>query len=195
MKPFCSKMILLKVPLSSSLRRFLRVRKHTKRRSQNGCRSKLSKRANVRSRPWCPRSGLLVSIPAGYADRTRLRPPIVLNAPDVWWIQGDGGLGATRAGRWIRVFGKCLNLSGASRVCLASSLGKEIVLELTASSYAMVSVTIGSSTNEQARERCSKPQQRLANVSFCDEVASSPVCEYQPSQGRNAPNLNRSRCD
>lgn len=33
--------------------------------------------------------------------------PVLLNRPDVWWMQGDAGLGATPGG-WLRLFGKCL---------------------------------------------------------------------------------------
>ena len=35
---------------------------------------------------------------------------ISVNAPDVWWKQGDGGVDAAFPGSWLRLFGKCLNL-------------------------------------------------------------------------------------
>ncbi len=36
---------------------------------------------------------------------------VVLNAPDPWWMQGDGGESASPGG-WLRVFGKCLSFRG-----------------------------------------------------------------------------------
>jgi len=41
----------------------------------------------------------------------------VLNAPDVWWLQGDLGANASPGG-WVRLFGKCLNAGGAVQVAL-----------------------------------------------------------------------------
>ena len=32
-----------------------------------------------------------------------------VNAPDIWWFQGDSGLNATTGGSWLRVLGKSLN--------------------------------------------------------------------------------------
>lgn len=44
--------------------------------------------------------------------------PILINRPDPWWAQGDGGQGASPGG-WVRIFGNCLSLSGgAPRVLL-----------------------------------------------------------------------------
>lgn len=40
----------------------------------------------------------------------------VVNAPDVWWKQGEGGLDACLAGGWLRLFGKCLNLRDQSKL-------------------------------------------------------------------------------
>ncbi len=34
---------------------------------------------------------------------------VFLNAPDPWWVQGDEGLAAARAGGWLRLLGKCLS--------------------------------------------------------------------------------------
>lgn len=52
----------------------------------------------------------------------------LLNAPDVWWTQGDEGRQATPGG-WVRVFGKSLRL-GAIHPCLrlTSATGEDIVL-------------------------------------------------------------------
>ena len=41
----------------------------------------------------------------------------LINAPDVWWVQGDSGETA-RPGGWLRMFGKCLNFGGKSSVWL-----------------------------------------------------------------------------
>ena len=41
---------------------------------------------------------------------------ISVNAPDVWWKQGDGGVDAAFPGSWLRLFGKCLNLTGNSKL-------------------------------------------------------------------------------
>ncbi|HPC49748.1 MAG TPA: hypothetical protein PL016_06425, partial [Kiritimatiellia bacterium] len=34
-----------------------------------------------------------------------------VNAPDVWWVQGDAGKNVT-AGGWLRVFGRCIGYDG-----------------------------------------------------------------------------------
>ena len=51
----------------------------------------------------------------------------LVNAPDPWWLQGDGGEGATPGG-WLRVFGKSLGFGGVSRALLRDERGKVIVL-------------------------------------------------------------------
>lgn len=43
---------------------------------------------------------------------------VLLNAPDVWWIQGDEGLSSARQGGWMRLIGKCLNFNGRTKVRL-----------------------------------------------------------------------------
>jgi len=53
--------------------------------------------------------------------------PVILNAPDAWWWNGDEGETATPGG-WLRVFGKSLNFGGASRVTLRAVDGKIITL-------------------------------------------------------------------
>ncbi|MEI6070465.1 MAG: glycosyl hydrolase family 28-related protein [Verrucomicrobiae bacterium] len=59
---------------------------------------------------------------------------VILNAPDLWWIQGDAGQASARPGGWLRVFGKCLNLGVASQVALVSSKFEKVVLTLVESS-------------------------------------------------------------
>ncbi len=57
---------------------------------------------------------------------------VLLNRPDVWWLQGDAGPGATPGG-WLRLFGKCLGNDKASvRVRLSSASGKNFVLKAEA---------------------------------------------------------------
>ena len=51
----------------------------------------------------------------------------LVNAPDPWWLQGDGGEGATPGG-WLRVFGKSLGFGGVSWALLRDERGKVIVL-------------------------------------------------------------------
>ncbi len=52
--------------------------------------------------------------------------PVVLNAPTVWWWNGDGGELASPGG-WLRVFGKCLSFGG-SRAQLRQGDGKVIIV-------------------------------------------------------------------
>ena len=82
-------------------------------------------------------------IPAGDAPglyRCRVRQKqavsneVILNAPDLWWIQGDEGQASARSGGWLRVFGKCLNLGGNSQVTLVSPKNEKVVLSLSESS-------------------------------------------------------------
>ncbi len=46
----------------------------------------------------------------------------VLNAPHVWWMQGDAGRSAT-AGGWLRVLGKCLEVDNCCRIALRDEAG------------------------------------------------------------------------
>lgn len=52
---------------------------------------------------------------------------VYVNAPDVWWKQGEGGVDAAVAGSWLRLFGKCLDIEGGARVRLAG--GPELELQ------------------------------------------------------------------
>ena len=66
-----------------------------------------------------------------YACRVRngehVSTPVFLNAPDVWWKQGEGGVDVTFSGSWLRLFGKCLDLEGGARLRLSN--GCELKLE------------------------------------------------------------------
>jgi len=53
-------------------------------------------------------------IPAGYApglfrcrvsQKQAVSNEVTLNAPDIWWIQGDEGQATARSGGWLRVLG------------------------------------------------------------------------------------------
>jgi hypothetical protein len=52
--------------------------------------------------------------------------PVTINAPDVWWQQGDQGDKASPGG-WVRIFGKCLSLGG-TQVALEAG-GKWLTLK------------------------------------------------------------------
>lgn len=76
-------------------------------------------------------------IPAGlkaglFAFRVRngaqVSPTCVVNAPDVWWLQGDLGETASPGG-CVRLFGKCLNFGGTSQVSLENSAGAALHLK------------------------------------------------------------------
>jgi hypothetical protein len=52
---------------------------------------------------------------------------VLLNAPDPWWLQGDGGASNASPGGWLRIFGKSLNFEQSSQVNLECK-GKKIIL-------------------------------------------------------------------
>ncbi|MCU0982999.1 MAG: hypothetical protein MUF25_27880 [Pirellulaceae bacterium] len=52
-----------------------------------------------------------------------LSEPVILNAPEPWWWNGDGGETASPGG-WLRVFGKSLNFGGASQAVLRAGDGR-----------------------------------------------------------------------
>ncbi len=54
--------------------------------------------------------------------------PVLLNAPDPWWVQGDEGEAASPGG-WLRVLGKCLNVGGHACVRLDSGQGMPTLLQ------------------------------------------------------------------
>ncbi|NLO74288.1 MAG: hypothetical protein GX100_09315 [candidate division WS1 bacterium] len=55
--------------------------------------------------------------------------PVLLNAPDIWWPQGDWGAEASPGG-WLRIFGKSLSFSGKAQVLLRGA-GKDLTLTPT----------------------------------------------------------------
>ncbi len=58
--------------------------------------------------------------------------PVLLNRPEVWWLQGDQGPAATSGG-WLRIFGKCLGVEAASvRVRLVTAGGTTVALRAEA---------------------------------------------------------------
>ncbi len=82
-------------------------------------------------------SSLKFILPAGekqgiFACRVKagdaVSPPVLLNAPDPWWVQGDEGRAATPGG-WLRIFGKSLHFDKPSRVQLQSESGGTVTLE------------------------------------------------------------------
>ena len=54
--------------------------------------------------------------------------PVLVNAPDPWWMQGDGGESASPGG-WLRLFGKCLSFGGAVQVALKGADGEVRLLK------------------------------------------------------------------
>jgi hypothetical protein len=84
--------------------------------------------------PACAKPGIFACrVKAGGAAS----PPVLLNAPDPWWVQGDEGLAATPGG-WLRIFGKSLHFGRPSRVQVQSESGEPITLEpAAADNYAL----------------------------------------------------------
>ncbi|WP_165225705.1 right-handed parallel beta-helix repeat-containing protein [Affinirhizobium pseudoryzae] len=56
---------------------------------------------------------------------------ITVNAPDVYWIQGDRGPAASPGG-WLRLSGRNMAITGKARLKLVSESGKEMQLEVQA---------------------------------------------------------------
>ena len=56
-----------------------------------------------------------------------LSEPVILNVPEPWWWNGDGGETASPGG-WLRVFGKSLNFGGASQAVLRAGDGRALAL-------------------------------------------------------------------
>ena len=78
----------------------------------------------------------LYTVRVGAGERWSL--PVTLNAPDVWWLQGDRGAAAATAGGWLRLFGKCLSSDSGSQVRLVPADGPPILLQPTSEScYAL----------------------------------------------------------
>lgn len=56
--------------------------------------------------------------------------PLVVNAPDLWWIQGDAGNVSTSGG-WLRVFGRNIDLAPTNDTA-ARSLAQDVASEIAA---------------------------------------------------------------
>lgn len=56
---------------------------------------------------------------------------VLINAPDPWWLQGDGGNFAAPGG-WVRIFGKSLNFGGRSTVMLIAASGRKVLFPIAA---------------------------------------------------------------
>ncbi len=65
----------------------------------------------------------------------------VLNEPEVWWWNGDGGEFATPGG-WLRVFGKSLNFGGKSAMRLRTADGRSVELVPHENSCYALAVTL-----------------------------------------------------
>ncbi len=59
--------------------------------------------------------------------------PVVLNAPSVWWWNGDSGETVSPGG-WLRVFGKAVALNAQSHGRLTSASGESVALQTEESS-------------------------------------------------------------
>ncbi|MEI6070592.1 MAG: glycosyl hydrolase family 28-related protein [Verrucomicrobiae bacterium] len=74
--------------------------------------------------------------PGIYACRIRqgegVSKTVYVNAPDVWWKQGDEGVDRARQGGWLRVLGKCLDFESQAGVSLQAEGGpaKPLALEM-----------------------------------------------------------------
>lgn len=70
--------------------------------------------------------------PGVWACRVRcgdqVSDPVVLNAPEPWWFNGDGGEVASPGG-WLRVFGKSLKLGGDGQAVLRADDGRTLTLK------------------------------------------------------------------
>jgi len=84
-------------------------------------------------------SSMKAVIPAGwplgiYACRVKqgksVSKTVYVNAPDVWWKQGDEGVDRTRQGGWLRLLGKCLDFEGQASVSLVAESGSKEVISL-----------------------------------------------------------------
>ena len=67
---------------------------------------------------------------------------VYLNAPEIWWKQGDEGVDRTRQGGWLRLLGNCLSIGAKASVSLRSANGVETALELESISLYSLKVKI-----------------------------------------------------
>jgi hypothetical protein len=66
---------------------------------------------------------------------------VLVNAPDIWWQQGEGGVDTAVQGGWLRLQGKCLAFDLKPQVKLIAAK-KEIVLEVKEYSQYSVEVIV-----------------------------------------------------
>lgn len=62
-------------------------------------------------------------VPLNDSNSFQSSETLFINAPDPWWIQGDGGATSSSPGGWLRIFGKGLNFDKKSQIKL-DYLGK-----------------------------------------------------------------------
>jgi len=98
--------------------------------------------------PASLKPGLFVCRVRGGASNT-----VLLNRPEVMWLQGDAGLSASPAGGappggWVRVFGNCLSLAGEKASLLLVSKGKQHRLTPSAASVNSITVALPKSLAE-----------------------------------------------
>lgn len=72
---------------------------------------------------------------------------VLINAPDVWWMQGDQGSAASPGG-WLRVLGKSLNFGGVSQALLKIADAKTVALKITAADCYSVTCRIPESLSD-----------------------------------------------
>ena len=65
-------------------------------------------------------------------DGEQISKTVYINAPDIWWKQGDEGVDRARQGGWLRILGKCLDFDGQAKISLQaeSASKKAIPLEM-----------------------------------------------------------------
>ena len=62
-------------------------------------------------------------------NKDRCSREVLVNAPDIWWQQGDGGVNVASQGGWLRLQGKCLSFGSEPQVELIGE-GKEFSLKI-----------------------------------------------------------------
>lgn len=68
--------------------------------------------------------------------------PVLVNAPDPWWQQGDWGKEASPGG-WLRIFGKCLIINEKAKIVLKGP-GKQVIIVPTRQDQWSLNVTLPS---------------------------------------------------
>lgn len=78
------------------------------------------------------------------ANKGKLSREVLVNAPDIWWRQGNSGVDTAHQGGWLRFQGKCLAFDRKPQVKLIAD-NKEIALEVK--NYSKYSVEIAIPAN------------------------------------------------